>query len=655
MQSALYLLLALRSLKKNYRIALPLFGGSAILVALFYSILALPYSLSHHFVVDQLLAYAYFSVIGMICQILIVIFFIYLNTIWNNTRAKENAIFTSLGMEKGQLIRILFYQLVVFFLFSFVVGFILGICLEKVLLLFLLKLLGLPPLFGFYLSWDAISATAHFIFLCYGMWFVLSTISILRSKPLEHLHQTQDIEKPLKAPIFFSLLGLVCLLSGYAIATTAHDQLYLMVNFFNAVLLVIIGTYLLFLYGSSILLELLCKNKKAYYQTRHFIFWSTMKTQLRKNALALANMSILSTMLLITCATTISLQLSTKDTIEIRYPDAFQLTIDPYSEDVDSSVPTTQITTQSIRQDLDRLAKERQVEFQNLSILPFTTVPLQYEHYQSACVVPLEAFNETLHTHYQLGEDEIFVLDAQYYPDSLEILNQYDVDILPLEINKRISWIGESTPYLTIIANSDSIASGYQEQLFFSFDLVNAKTKEKLAQNDETCNLILEIFLPFLGDQYSYVYTQADFVKSIQYTYSMILITGLYTATIFLLAVILILYFKQITQGQEDRKRFKIMKQVGLDPDGLRKIINSQVRIMFFSPLITALAHILFAYPLIQKLLNSISYSSIDYFIVVLIGCFMIFALIYWIIFKLTARTYYKLALLNDQSDQRVL
>lgn len=120
---------------------------------------------------------------------------------------------------------------------------------------------------------------------------------------------------------------------------------------------------------------------------------------------------------------------------------------------------------------------------------------------------------------------------------------------------------------------------------------------------------------------------------------------------IFLLAVILILYFKQITQGQEDHQRFKIMKHIGLEPDGLRQIINSQVRILFFSPLITALIHILFAYPLIQNILDSMTYETFDHFFIVLIACFMIFALLYWITFRLTARSYYKLALLNDQTN----
>lgn len=647
MQSALYLLLALRSLKKNYRIALPLFGGSAILVALFYSTMALPHSLTYHFGVDSLFTGSYFELIEMMCQFLLVIFYLYLNAIWNNTRAKENAVFTSLGMEKGQLVRITFYQLALFYLSSLVVGIVLGICLEKVLLLFLLKLLGLEPLVGLYVSFDALKTTALFILFCYGMLFVFSTISILRSKPLEHLHEPQDGEKPLRAPYFFALLGLISLLFGYGIATTATEEMYLVLNFFNAVLLVIIGTYLLFLYGSYILLELLCHNKKAYYQTRHFIFWSTLKAQLRKNALALANMSILSTMLLITSATTITLQMSIQPTIEKRFPNAFQVTIPTFKGPLNQT-EQTKTTIQSICNELNSFASEHDVEFQNLSILPFTLVPLQEENYYSASVIALDDLNEMLHTNYKLNDNELYILDGNAFSDEAAMLQQYNV--VSLE-DEQLAWIADLTPSLTIIAQDTSTFSPIIEQVFLSFDLLDAKTKELLPENDATSELILDILEPYLQDQYAYVYSRSDFSENIKYAYSMLLISGLYMTIIFLLAVILILYFKQITQGQEDRRRFKIMKHIGLEPEGLRQIINSQVRIMFFSPLITALIHILFAYPLIQQILDSMTYQAFDHFFIILIACFMIFAFVYWITFRLTARSYYKLALLNDQNN----
>lgn len=649
MQSALYFLLALRSLKKNYRIALPLFGGSAILVSLFYSTMALPHSLTHHFGIDNLVASSYFEIIEIMCQFLLVIFYLYLNAIWNNTRAKENAVFTSLGMEKGQLVRITFYQLGLFYLSSLVAGIILGICLEKVLLLFLLKLLDLEPLIGFYLSYDALKTTALFILFCYGLLFVCSTISVLRSKPLEHLHEPQGGEKPLKAPYFFALLGLISLLCGYCLATMTTNQMYLVINFFNAVLLVIVGTYLLFLYGSYILLELLSRNKKAYYQTRHFIFWSTMKSQLRKNALALANMSILSTMLLIISATTITLQLSIKPTLEMRYPNAFQVSI-PYSptlQDATTQSPTNKIS--SIRKDLNGQAAQHQVEFQDLRILPFTLVSLYEPGDSSASVIHLDDLNELLQTDYKLEENEIFVLDGAYFQDQLDSLQKYK--ITDLEHDDQLNWIADLTPLLTIVAKDNANFVPVRDELFLSFDLIDAQTKENVAEDEATSELILDLLKPYLGDQYAYVYMRSDFSKNLKYIYSMLLITGLYMTIIFLLAVILILYFKQITQGQEDHQRFKIMKHIGLEPDGLRQIINSQVRILFFSPLITALIHILFAYPLIQNILDSMTYETFDHFFIVLIACFMIFALLYWITFRLTARSYYKLALLNDQTN----
>ena len=427
------------------------------------------------------------------------------------------------------------------------------------------------------------------------------------------------------------------------------NQMYLVINFFNAVLLVIVGTYLLFLYGSYILLELLSRNKKAYYQTRHFIFWSTMKSQLRKNALALANMSILSTMLLIISATTITLQLSIKPTLEMRYPNAFQVSI-PYSptlQDATTQSPTNKIS--SIRKDLNGQAAQHQVEFQDLRILPFTLVSLYELGDSSASVIHLDDLNELLQTDYKLEENEIFVLDGAYFQDQLDRLQKYK--ITDLEHDDQLNSIADLTPLLTIVAKDNANFVPVRDELFLSFDLIDAQTKENVAEDEATSELILDLLKPYLGDQYAYVYMRSDFSKNLKYIYSMLLITGLYMTIIFLLAVILILYFKQITQGQEDHQRFKIMKHIGLEPDGLRQIINSQVRILFFSPLITALIHILFAYPLIQNILDSMTYETFDHFFIVLIACFMIFALLYWITFRLTARSYYKLALLNDQTN----
>lgn len=183
-----------------------------------------------------------------------------------------------------------------------------------------------------------------------------------------------------------------------------------------------------------------------------------------------------------------------------------------------------------------------------------------------------------------------------------------------------------------------------------SFDLVDPLYHKTLL-DDEIEQRVLDYFKSVYPDDQIVVHTRSRYAENVDYTYSAVLITGLYVTIIFLLAVILILYFKQIAQGQEDRERFKIMKQIGLEPREIRKIINSQVRMMFFTPLLTALAHILFAFPMIQLILNASVVYHFTHFFTVLVCSFMIFALIYWIIFRLTARTYYKLAMLNDSSS----
>lgn len=649
MEGALYLRLALRSLKKNYRTALPLFGGSAILVALLYSVFALPHSLSMHLQTDATFFTLYFESIVGLFQFFILIFYIYLNSTWNRARARENALLTFLGMEKGQLIRITFYQLALFYLSSLVTGTLMGICVEKILLMFLLKLLHLSPLFGFFFCFEAWRRTASFIFKCYLVMFILSIIFALRSKPLEQLHHTQMGEKPLRAPLFFASIGLASLIGGYSLAIMTKNPSELIANFIIAVILVIIGTYLTFLYGSSILLDLLMKKKDAYYQTRNFISWSTIKLQLRKNALALANMSILSTMLLLTSATTISLELSIDQNIKLTYPSAYQITLFPNRDKEESEIPEIR-TTASLVKTIEEFASDQHLELNRLCVLHSSTQMISNDISFFYNVVDIHDLNAALGTDFLLQENEVLDFGSQFQEiDEIQIGDQ-PYQIIHHDSQGPIDWYEHATPFTSLALDLSHLHTSDNDRILMSFDLVDPLYHKTLL-DDEIEQRFLDYFKSVYPDDQIVVHTRSRYAENLDYTYSVVLITGLYVTIIFLLAVILILYFKQIAQGQEDRERFKIMKQIGLEPRKIRKIINSQVRMMFFTPLLTALAHILFAFPMIQLILNASVVYHFTHFFTVLVCSFMIFALIYWIIFRLTARTYYKLAMLNDSSN----
>lgn len=650
MEGALYFRLALRSLKKNYRTALPLFGGSAILVALLYSVFALPQSLSMHLQIDAEFFTLYFGSIVGLFQFFIFVFYLYLNSAWTRARARENALFTFLGMEKGQLIRIAFYQLALFYLFSLITGTLIGICLEKILLMFLLKLLHLGPLYGFFFSLQAWHRTASFIFKCYLVMLMLSILFTLRSKPLEQLHHPQMGEKPLRAPLFFASIGLASLIGGYSLAIMTKNPSELIANFILAVILVIIGTYLTFLYGSSILLDLLMKKKDAYYQTRNFISWSTIKLQLRKNALALANMSILSTMLLLTSATTISLELSIDQNIKLTYPSAYQITLFPNRDKEESEIPEIR-TTASLVKTIEEFASGQHLELNRLCVLHSSTQTISNDAISSFCdVVDIHDLNAALGTDFLLQENEVLDFGSQFQEiDEIQIGDQ-SYQIIHHDSQGPIDWYEHATPFTSLALDLSHLHTSDNDRILMSFDLVDPLYHKTLL-DDEIEQRVLDYFKSVYPDDQIVVHTRSRYAENVDYTYSAVLITGLYVTIIFLLAVILILYFKQIAQGQEDRERFKIMKQIGLEPREIRKIINSQVRMMFFTPLLTALAHILFAFPMIQLILNASVVYHFTHFFTVLVCSFMIFALIYWIIFRLTARTYYKLAMLNDSSS----
>ncbi len=648
MQHAIYLKLALQSLKKNYRISVPFIGGSIIMTAMLYAIISLTYNpgLGESFggsYIQMMMDFGY-----RIVLIFVLIFMFYLNSVWLKNRNQENGLLSVLGLNKSHLIRIQFYQLATILIASLMIGFPLGICLDKLIYLFVLKVANLSPQYGFYLSGQGASITATWMSLCFGALLIWSTYSIVRSNPLEKLQHAKAGEQAIKNRWVFALAGLICLGIGYGMAVTITDPLSALLYFFVAVFFVVIGTYLLFGYGTTALVSLLQKNKRFYYSPAHFISIATLKYRLKQNAAALANIAILSTMILVTLSTTLSLVLTIQESTKIMYP--MQYTLNAFLADSWAEPAPEPVAEQTVIDEVNAA-----INASGLQMTDSMAYALERQVYNTAdgqqlpiYLVELDDVNRICNTNLQAGPNQMILLSG-------DIKDQENPGPLTLED-------GQTT--LEIVDTLDDVPENLQSLTKYgSYGAIVAATHlDQLPPARKTLTMMFDTNSP--ENHHDQIYEAlmsngsnthiTDFSNAEVTTqevfgmYSGMLFIGVYLSLLFILTVILILYYKQISEGLDDKDRFAIMKKVGLEPSQVKKVINDQVLLMFFMPLGISLVHILFAFPMLTRILQGMNMSDAKLFLTVMLACFAVFALIYLVIYRMTSRTYYKLVCFDE-------
>ncbi len=649
MKTGLYAHLAFESLKKNYRLSIPFIGGGILMASMLYSILSMYSSpeLSASFRGEDLIAFLQMGV--PMLMLFTLIFFFYLNSVWLRSRSKENALFMVLGMEKRHLIHVQFDQLLICALATIPGGLLVGICMDKLLSLLLCRILEVPPLLGFSISWTAITGMSEWILFCFAALSAWSALQIMDSDPLKNLKGEPHVENKIRIHWFGAACGILLLADGYTLAVTIRNPIVAFALFFVAVLLVIAGTYLLFLFGAEALIALLQKDKRYYYSPRHFVSLSILKYRLRQNAAALANIAILSTMILVTLSTTVSLVVGVQKTVEQIYPTDAQFVLHSY---VYNDFPAS---TDIEKDSLDALEK------MNIQPAENWTYGTTYAVYQagyateSVVIIDINDYNRLNGKSISLEDDELLPIEAN--PN----------------LNDRIVLLrnGREETYFMHQKENDPLAAPFGQETNINMPLVfagNLRAGDPVSWNfycnlgdqntAETMNLILKEYPQNLDktrypdDEYSVnMHFQREVRSSLLEMYSSMLFLGIYLCALFILAVVLIMYYKQVSEGAEDRRRFAILQKVGLDREQLRRIIGTQSKLVFFLPLTTALLHILFAFPMIRLILEHLVLCDPQIFFWVMLTCFGIFALIYALIYRLTARTYYKITVQNASGE----
>lgn len=587
-----------------------------------------------------------------------VIFLFYTNSFLIKRRKREFGLFNILGMEKKHLSIVIALESIIVFLVSMVLGIGIGILLDKAFYLLIAKMLNASIALGFYISYQSIVNSIILFFIIFLLMYVFSLIQINLSNPIELLYGDQHGEKEPKTKWLLAIIGLICLGTGYYMSVSIQDPVTAFVFFMVAVILVVIGTYMLFTAGSIVILKLLRKNKRYYYKTNHFISVSNMIYRMKQNAVGLGNICILSTMVLVMLSTTISLWVGMNDIIETRFPR--DITVSINSVDSNQALYTIDDMNNAIEQagiqtddelvyrtlSVSAINKGNTYTFgnENASLQDISNVVVLY-------FITLDDYNRTEGTNVSLAPDEVLVFPSGKKFDHKTI----DIASNTFKVKGILDSIKADSNYSANLQNSMFVVVDSMDTLFMIDDLqkqaygdnasyihtsydFNLSKSEEMSVKEATDALIAN----YPGDTtYMMVDTQEGNYEDLLSLYASFLFIGIFLSFLFIMATVLIMYYKQITEGYEDKKRFEIMQKVGLDKREVKKTINSQVLTVFFLPLVVAAIHIVFAFPMIEKMLRLLYLDNTNLYIMTTVICFGVFALVYVLIYFLTSKVYY--------------
>ena len=666
----LYFKLAKTNLSNNKPFYIPYIISSIITVAMLYmmSFLSDNKGLNKIMGADSL-ATIFRLGVGIIV-IFSYIFLFYTNSFIIKRRKKEIGVYNILGMEKRHLSKVLFVETIYSAIISLVCGIIVGIAFSKFILMVLYGIIGIHKTVEFFVN-------IHGIILCvvsFGILFLLTFLynfmQIKLANPIELLRGTNVGEREPKTKIFMTIVGVVCLAIAYYIAITTENPLNVLTLFFVAVLLVIIGTFALFTAGSIALLKLLRNNKKFYYNKRHFMAVSGMLYRMKQNAAGLASICILSTMVLVVISTTVSMYVGIQDELMARYPNDVCVTVD-YNSVIDKSSEIEK----AIFDEIDSAEVKNKKAFSYLSVFVgqkgdnFTT---DKEH--------LSFQNSYLF--YILSKDDFIKRDNSFKDkigniskgEAVVVLNKkYDKKDIKIfgknyKVNKSFEHMEDNDLYMIstlnglgyiILDNDESVQELYdmQEKMLgkganyytnkIRFDFKSGNKKQKAAAYKKIDNVVKKYFKENKNDKKEissyWVESRQENEQNFYLLYGGLFFLGIFLGTMFLMVTVMIIFYKQITEGYDDRERYQILEKVGMSNREVKDTIKSQIRIVFVLPIFAAAIHVTAAFPMVYRLLQMLNLNNEKLFAGCLAVTIIVFAIIYYLVFKVTSRAYYRI------------
>ena len=653
----LYCRLAITNLKNNRRFYLPYILMGMVSVIMFYSMRAIQGNDGLSLMRGSALLVSVLGFGVIIVGICAFVFMFYANSFVMKRRKKELGVYNILGMEKKHIAKVMAWESAILYIASVGGGLAVGIVFNKLMTMFLYKLTGMSEMIPFYVSGRGCIQTVEIFGVIYILMLVYNFMQVKLANPIALLHGSNTGEREPKAKWFSALLGIVCIATGYYLAITTKDIINAVNMFFVAVVLVIGGTYELFMAVSIVFLKLLKRNKRYYYKTSHFISVSGMLYRMKRNAVGLASICVLSTMVLVMVSTTVCLYAGVEDALNIEFKKEIMLSI--YLD----SIPDDEVKNYVIEQ-IEILAKKQGRTLTDVSeytdvvfathnkgnaveiydnddpSYDYTEMSLFYamtkEDYEKYTGMELEniskggvivaASNEFDWNTINIFGQEYQVKGRTEYPDM-------GMDLL--------DYLSGTTVIYAVVADNEELERIKGEELlrYYIEVEVDGSRAEKIAFTSE----LRENIGKWLDYNTCIITSRTEERDSYMEMNGGFLFLGLFLGSMFLMITMLIIYYKQISEGYEDRERFAIMTKVGIDRSKVKSAINSQVRTVFFMPITVAVIHLIAAFPMLTRIMIIFGLSNTSLFIQCLIGTVVIFGVIYFIVFKLTSAGYYKL------------
>ena len=602
----------------------------------------------------------------IVVEIFCIIFLIYSNSFLMKRRQKEIGLYNILGLERNHIGIVMFLETIITSIGSLAGGIAAGIIGSKLALLLLLKLLHIPSVLGFYISVKGIFTCLFMFGIVFLMILFLNLAKIHLSRPVELLRGNNTGEKEPAAKWLMALIGFICLGAGYYLAVTTESPIKAITIFLLAVILVMAGTYLLFTAGSIVILKFLRRRKSFYYRTGNFISISGMLYRMKQNAIGLASICILSTGVLLMISMTVSIYFGMNDIMLNRYPYDVDMSVTSISEDeCQTAIEAFEKAIADNKVPVEKSVEEIYLDIvcskngDQILIKPANTIR------NSDSVLVLSLLNQAEYERLtgisaNLNDGEIFA----WYPSAVQ-KDSVTVDETEFTVKK---WLDKNPLTCGEDAVSDNAVLVVTDEDFKKFDEMRTEMYKGVSSAPAGEDLTLHLGLDITGsetDKIDFGTPVMEVVKDLkkngglsenswitsgirQQEYESyyadngsLLFIGIFLGSLFLMGTAMIIYYKQISEGYEDQKRFEIMQKVGLSRREVRSSVRRQILMVFFLPLLMAMLHITMAFPMIRRMLLLFGMTNTKLFIGCTAGTVLIFAVVYGLIYLMTARSYY--------------
>lgn len=602
----------------------------------------------------------------IVVEIFCIIFLIYSNSFLMKRRQKEIGLYNILGLERNHIGIVMFLETIITSIGSLAGGIAAGIIGSKLALLLLLKLLHIPSVLGFYISVNGIFTCLFMFGIIFLMILFLNLAKIHLSRPVELLRGNNTGEKEPVAKWLMALIGFICLGAGYYLAVTTESPIKAITIFLLAVILVMAGTYLLFTAGSIVILKFLRRRKSFYYRTGNFISISGMLYRMKQNAIGLASICILSTGVLLMIAMTVSIYFGMNDIMLNRYPYDVDMSVTSISEEeCQTAIEAFEKAIADNKVPVEKSVEEIYLDIvcskngDQILIKPANTI----RNSDSVLVLSLldqAEYERLTGISANLNDGEIFA----WYPSAVQ-KDSVTVDETEFTVKK---WLDKNPLTCGEDAVSDNAVLVVTDEDFKKFDEMRTEMYKGVSSAPAGEDLTLHLGLDITGsetDKIDFGTPVMEVVKDLkkngglsenswitsgirQQEYESyyadngsLLFIGIFLGSLFLMGTAMIIYYKQISEGYEDQKRFEIMQKVGLSRREVRSSVRRQILMVFFLPLLMAMLHITMAFPMIRRMLLLFGMTNTKLFIGCTAGTVLIFAVVYGLIYLMTARSYY--------------